>query len=123
MPIKIYLNPSSFWVLSFLIFTIVLFYPPFVFYQFINESVRIIFFAIILITLFIYQSVSNYNKNIFFKILFLWLCLFGYFISSLLINGFQGAKTSIGYSIILMFALLIFSIVQSKIKVQFVWSF
>ena len=119
MPIKINLNPSSFWVLSFLIFSIVLFYPPFIFYQFINESVRIIFFAIILIILFIYQSVSNYNKNIFFKILFLWFCLFGYFISSLLTNSFQGVKTSIGYSIILMFALLIFSIVQSKIKVQF----
>jgi len=119
MPIKININPSSFWVLSFLIFSIVLFYPPFVFYQFINESVRIIFFAFILIVLFIYHSGIHYHKNNFFKILFLWFCLFGYFISSLLINGWLGAKTSIGYSIILIFALLLYSIVQSKIKVQF----
>ena len=119
MPIKINLNPSSFWVLSFLIFFIVLFYPPFVFYHFINESLRIIFFAIILNILFIYHSVINYRKNIFYRILFLWFCLIGYFISSILTNGWQGAKTSIGYSIILIFALLLYNIVQSKIKVQF----
>ena len=119
MPLKLNINPSSFWALSFLIFFIVLFYPPFVFYQFINESIRIIFFAIILIILFIYHSLINFQKNNFFKIIFLWLCLFGYFISSVLTNGWQGAKTSIGYSIILIFALLLYSILQSKIKVKF----
>ena len=119
MPIKINLNPSLFWVLSFLIFTIVLLYPPFVFYQFINETVRITFFAIILVILFIYHSVINFHKNNFIKILFLWFCLTFYFISSILINGWEGAKTSIGYSIILIFSLLLFSIGQSKSKDQF----
>lgn len=119
MPLKLNINPSTFWVLSFLIFFIVLFYPPFIFYQFINESIRIIFFAIILIILFIYHCVINFHKYNFFKIIFLWSCLFVYFISSVLTNGWQGVKTSIGYSIILMFALLLYSILQSKIKVQF----
>jgi hypothetical protein len=119
MPLKININPSSFWVLSFLIFFIVLFYPPFVFYHFINEGVRITFFAIILIILFIYHGVIYFHKNNFIKILFLWFCLTFYFISSILINGWEGAKTSIGYSMILMFALLLYNIVQSKIKLQF----
>lgn len=119
MSLKINLNPSLLWLLSFLILCIVLLYPPFVFFQFVNESARIILFACILITLFLYQMTCYFDRKKVFKILFLWVCLFIYFIASAVTNGMEGAKTSVGYAIILVFAVILFSIMQSENRNQF----
>jgi len=116
MPIKININPSLFWLLSFFTFCIVLIYPPFVFFQFVNEIARIIFFAFILIILFIYQISCPIKRSRIYNILFLWSCILIYFISSVIINGKEGARTSIGYAFILVFAIILFSIFQLEKK-------
>jgi hypothetical protein len=97
----------------------VLIYPPFVFFQFVNEIARIIFFSTILIALFIYQITCSIKRNRISKILVLWGCLIVYFISSIIVNGKEGARTSTGYAFILAFAIILFSIFQSEKKNNF----
>jgi hypothetical protein len=93
-----------------------LIYPPFIFFQFVNEIARIIFFAFILIILFIYQISCPIKRSRIYNILFLWSCILIYFISSVIINGKEGARTSIGYAFILVFAIILFSIFQLEKK-------
>lgn len=114
MNFKINTNPSLLWLFSLFVLCIVLVYPPFVFFQFMNESFRIVVFASVLIILFVIQINSPIKRNKFSKILFLWFCAIVYFFSSILINGLEGARTSIGYVLILFFGILLFSIFQSE---------
>lgn len=95
-------------------FVISLCYPPLLFYQFINETFRIILFAIILISLFAMQLSRVYLKNKIPTIASLWLFLLLYILASLYINGQESFRSALGYSMILLFALSIFSIMNSQ---------
>jgi hypothetical protein len=100
-------------------FRISLLFPPLTFYQLINDTFRIVIFAIILISLFSIQLSRAYLKNKMPKIASLWLFLPLYISASLYVNGQQGFRSALGYSMILLFALSIFSIINSQSYKEF----
>ena len=103
-------------LLAFFVLVIILLYPPFVFFQFVNEIMRIVLFAIIVISLFIYHLLSSYKIRKLSTIGILWLFLIIYFVASVNTNFGEGLRTAIGYSMILIFAMTLYSVLQSERK-------
>lgn len=101
-------------LLAFFVLVITLLYPPFVFFQFVNEVMRIVLFAIILISLFTYHLISSYKIRKLSTIGILWLFIIIYFIASINTNFGEGLRTAVGYSMILAFAMTLYSILQSE---------
>lgn len=100
--------------MAFFAILIAILYPPFIFFQFVNEVLRIALFAVILICLFIYQVISSYRIRKLSTIGILWILLSVYLIASINTNLGEGLRTSIGYSMILAFAMTLYSITQSQ---------
>lgn len=103
-------------LLAFFILVITLLYPPFVFFQFVNEVMRIVLLAIILISLFVYHLISSYKIKKLSTIGILWIFLLIHLIASINTNFGEGLRTAIGYSMILIFAMTLHSVLQSERK-------
>ena len=103
-------------LLAFFALLIAILYPPFVFFQFVNEVMRIVLFAVILLSLFIYHLISSYKVKSLSTIGILWLFLIVYFIAAINTNLGEGMRAAIGYSMILAFAMTFYSILQSERK-------
>lgn len=106
------LNKSQ--CLAFSVFFITLLYPPLVFYGFMSDSVRVLLFAMILLGLFISQLLRSYDKRKIVIIIYCWIAFFIYTVASIYVNVNGAFKSTIGYSMILAFAICIFSIMQSE---------
>lgn len=100
--------------LAFFVLLISFIYPPLVFYGFISDTARIILFAFILVSLFVSQLLRTYKKQKVNIIIYCWIIFFIYTVASIYVNVNGAFRSTIGYSMILVFAICIFSIMQSE---------
>lgn len=100
--------------LAFFAVLITLIYPPLIFYSFMSDTLRVLLFAIILISLFTSQLLRSYNKQKIGIIIYCWVVFFIYTVVSIFVNANGAFKSTIGYSMILVFAICAFSIMQSE---------
>jgi hypothetical protein len=94
-----------------------LFYSPFVFFAFVNETLRLSLFILLIFLLFIKLFFQKFKikKILNFSILFIFLII--YIISSIYINNNnEGFRSSIGYSLILILSFLVYLNVNTNIN-------
>ncbi|MEO8172301.1 MAG: hypothetical protein ABI581_04430 [Sediminibacterium sp.] len=100
--------------LAFFTFLMAVLYPPLVFYGFMSDTLRVGLFALLLISLFSWQILRSYQPKRVVTIVYCWVIFFIYTVASMYVNWNGAFKSTMGYSMILVFAICIFSIMRSE---------
>jgi len=100
--------------LAFIVFFIALLYPPLVFYGFMNDTLRIVLFAFVLMTLFLSQTFRIYKKHRAKAILTCWVIFLVYTIGAIYANRNGTMRSTLGYAMILLFAIFVYTIMKSE---------
>jgi hypothetical protein len=96
---------------------ICLIYSPFIFFAFINETIRLSAFVLLLILLAIKLFFQKIKTSKIIKNIILLVFLITYCTASIFINyNTEGLRSSIGYSLILILSYLVFLNISSNFK-------
>jgi hypothetical protein len=109
--VSVFKNIPSF--LAFCTIGILLFYPPLAFFIFVSDVVRIFIFVMLIFGLIAYNLSGSIPADKIGVILMLCICVFGYLLGALYANPGEGGRSALGYSLILAFAIIVFSLLQS----------
>ncbi len=106
-------NQSIAKILALCVLGILLFYPPFAFFIFLNDVTRISIFVFFFILLFGYQLSSKYKARKLLVLTFIWVLILIFLAGALYVNNSEGYRTALGYSLMLGFACVLYGIMQS----------